>query len=170
MKLAILSDSHHKTSYQNEVLERIKNKEISYIIHAGDLCTEENLISLENSKIPYISVFGNNDNALLGLANKYNIRKEPYYFKIKDITFKLMHLPFYLTGDSDIVISGHTHIFAQEYINKTLFLNPGEICAREKPLIEYIVLEINQNKYIITYNFKNINTNKWEEKSFEYTK
>jgi putative phosphoesterase len=170
MKIGILSDSHRKSSYQEEAIEKLKEYDISYLIHAGDLCIEENLQSLENSGLPYVSVFGNNDYPLLGLANKYNIRKEPYYFKIKDTTFKLMHLPFYMVGDSDIVISGHTHQFEQEFINNTLFINPGEVCAREKPLIECVVLEIKENKYIITYNFKDLNLNKWETKKFEYEK
>ena len=170
MKIGILSDSHRKPSYQDEAIKRLKEFDISYLIHAGDLCMEENLKSLENSGLKYISVFGNNDYPLLGLSAKYNIKKEPYYFKIKDTTFKLMHLPFYMSGDSDIVISGHTHIFEQEFINNTLFINPGEVCAREKPLIECVVLEINENKYIITYNFKDINLNKWETKKFEYEK
>lgn len=170
MKIGILSDSHMKSSFQDEALNRLKEFDISYLIHAGDLCIEENLISLKNFGLPYVCVFGNNDYQLLGLANKYNIKKEPYYFKIKDITFKLMHLPYYMAGDSDIVISGHTHEFEQEFINNTLFINPGEVCAREKPLIECVVLEIKENKYIITYNFKDINLNKWETKKFEYEK
>ncbi len=170
MRLGILSDSHTKVEYQKEAITRLKEFDISYLIHAGDLCVEENLEALENSGLPYISVFGNNDYSLLGVAHKYNIKKEPYYFKIKDTTFKLMHLPFYMSGDSDIVISGHTHIFEQEFINETLFINPGEVCAREKPLIECVVLEIKENKYIITYNYKDINLDKWETKKFEYEK
>jgi putative phosphoesterase len=77
-------------------------------------------------------------------------------------------MPYYMSGDTDIVIYGHTHIFEQKYLNGTLFINPGEVCAREKPLIECVVLEIKDNKYIINYNYKNININIWETKKFEY--
>lgn len=79
-----------------------------------------------------------------------------------------MHLPFYLTGDSDIVIFGHTHIFESDYKNGTLFLNPGEVCAREKPLAECVLLEIKENEYIINYYSKDINKNELKKEEIIY--
>ncbi len=88
-----------------------------------------------------------------------------------------MHLPFYMTPDTNIVISGHTHIFEHQYINNTLFLNPGEICAREKNLTECVLLEITQNhkipqlrrgQYIIEYNYKKIEEKVWKTKIIKY--
>lgn len=170
MKIGILSDSHHKPQYQSEAISHLKDLDCQYLIHAGDLCIEENLKSLKESELPYVAVFGNNDMSLLGLSDIYNIKKEPYYFKIKETSFKLMHLPFYMNGDTDVIISGHTHEFAQEFINNTLFLNPGEICAREEQFISCLLLEIKENKYIISHHFKDIITKKWEVKNFEYDK
>ncbi len=151
MKIGILSDSHYKSDYTKEVVNLLKEKGSEYLLHAGDLGMEENLKHLENSGLVYVSVFGNNDMSLISLSNKYNIKQEPYKFKIKDISFKLMHLPYYMNGDTNIVISGHTHIFETEYTNGTLFINPGEVCAREKPSIECVLLEIKENEYIINY-------------------
>ncbi len=168
MKIGILSDSHRKVDYTKEVVDYLKKQGSQYLIHAGDLCVEENLQVLEKSGLKYISVFGNNDRGLISCSSNYNIKQEPYLFKIKDTTFKLMHLPFYMIGDSDVVIFGHTHIFETEYKNGTLFLNPGEVCAREKPLIECVMLEINENEYIINYYSKNINENKFEKKEIIY--
>eukprot|EP01156_Anaeramoeba_ignava_P018788 Anaeramoba_ignava/a92987_13.p2 GENE.a92987_13~~a92987_13.p2 ORF type:complete len:172 (-),score=7.90 a92987_13:65-580(-) len=168
MKVGILSDSHYKSDYTKEVISLLKENQAEYLIHAGDLCMEENLKHLEESGLTYVSVFGNNDFSLIELSSKYNIKQEPYYFKIKDISFKLMHLPFYLTGDSDIVIYGHTHIFETDYKNGTLFLNPGEVCAREKPLVECILLDINENEYIIHYYSKDINENKFLKEEIKY--
>ena len=168
MKIGILSDSHLKSDYTKEVIDFFKNQNCEYLIHAGDLCIETNLEHLENSGLKYIAVFGNNDRNLLHLVSKYNIKQEPYYFKIQDISFKLMHLPYHLTPDSDIIIFGHTHIFECDYKNKTLFLNPGEVCAREKPLIESLQLEINENEYIITRFFKNINEKLFQKEEYKY--
>ena len=81
---------------------------------------------------------------------------------------KLMHLPFYMAPDSDIIISGHTHIFNCDYTNDTLFINPGEICAREKDLTECVLLTITDNQYIIEYNYKKTNAKQWETKTIEY--
>lgn len=168
MKIGILSDSHTRSDYTELVVEHLKEQGAQYLLHAGDLCIEDNLKILQNSKLVYVSVFGNNDNALFSLSNKYKIQKEPYYFKIKDIKFKMMHLPYYLTPDSDIVIFGHTHKFECSYTNNTLFINPGEVCAREKPLIESVLLEINKNEYIISYYFKDINANNFKKEEYKY--
>jgi uncharacterized protein len=168
MKIGILSDSHLKSDYTKEVIDFLKENGSEYLIHAGDLCIEKNLELLENSGLKYISVFGNNDRNLLPLQSKYFIKQEPYYFQIKDIKFKLMHLPYYMTPDSDIVIFGHTHTFECDYKNKTLFLNPGEVCAREKPLVECALLEIKQNEYIISYYFKDIKENFFTKEEYKY--
>ena len=79
-----------------------------------------------------------------------------------------MHLPFYLTSDTNIVISGHTHMHEVSYVNNTLFLNSGEVCARNKNLTENIFLEITKNEYIIEYNFREINSSKWQTKITKY--
>ena len=168
MIIGILSDSHLNSDYSKEFIDLLKENACEYLIHAGDLCKEKNLQLLEESNLKYIAVFGNNDRGLLSLSSKYNIKQEPYYFRIKDLKFKLMHLPYHLTPDSDIVIFGHTHMFACEYKNKTLFINPGEVCAREKPKIECVKLEINENEYIITRYYRNINENNFMKEEFKY--
>lgn len=168
MKIGILSDSHHKSDYTREVIDFLKELNSEYLIHAGDLCIEKNLEILEESRLKYIAVFGNNDRNLIDLSSKYNIKQEPYYFQIKDIKFKLMHLPYYMAPDSQIVIFGHTHMFECDYKNKTLFINPGEICAREKPLIECVQLEIKENEYIISRYFRNINEKNFKKEEYIY--
>lgn len=168
MKIAVLSDSHTKVEYTKEVLSFLKEEGAQYVIHAGDLCLEANLKSLEENKLPYVSVFGNNDESLKNISHKYFIKVEPYYFKIEDIKFKLMHMPYYLSGDCDVIIFGHTHIFESEYTNNTLFLNPGEVCAREKPLIECVLLEINDHEFIVNYYSKNINEKNFKREKRNY--
>ena len=168
MKIGILSDSHHKSDYTREVIDFLKELNSEYLIHAGDLCIEKNLEILEESRLKYIAVFGNNDRNLIDLSSKYNIKQEPYYFQIKDIKFKPMHLPYYMAPDSQIVIFGHTHMFECDYKNKTLFINPGEICAREKPLIECVQLEIKENEYIISRYFRNINEKNFKKEEYIY--
>jgi putative phosphoesterase len=168
MKIAVVSDSHKKSDYTKEALTFLKQQGASYVIHAGDLELEANLKTLEELQLPYVTVFGNNDSALYSCSSRYNIRQEPYLFKINQTTFKLMHLPFYLNGQSDVVIYGHTHYFEHEYTNKTLFLNPGELCARNKPLIECVLLEINENEYIIHYYSRHIEQEDFEKKEIRY--
>ncbi|ADG94609.1 phosphodiesterase, MJ0936 family [Arcobacter nitrofigilis DSM 7299] len=168
MKVAVLSDSHNKVDLTKEAIDFLKSQGAQYLVHAGDLCLKENLELLKESSLPYVCVYGNNDNSLVRLSNEYKIENEPYLFKIEDVKFKLMHLPFYLNADSDVIIFGHTHMFESEYKEGTLFLNPGEICAREKPLSECVLLEINPNEYIINYYSRNINEKEFLKKEIRY--
>jgi len=168
MKIGIISDSHYKIEYLKECIELLKDEGCNYLIHSGDICTLEALEALKNSSLKYMAVFGNNDNNLLEYSLNYNIKKEPYYFKIEDTTFKLMHLPNYLVPDSNIIIFGHTHKFYCEYINKTLFLNSGEVCARNEPIISCAKLQINSNEYIITHYFRKTDDKKFKKEEFKY--
>lgn len=168
LTIAVLSDSHRKKSLTDEAIEHLKNEGAQYLIHAGDLEIVENLKALQNSSLPYISVFGNNDHGLIPYSSNFNIYKEPYYFKIKENSFKLMHLPYYLTGDTDVVIFGHTHQFSVEFTNNTLFLNPGEVCARNKDLSECSLLKIDDNQFSVKYFYRSPAATCWEQKEFIY--
>jgi putative phosphoesterase len=170
IKIGILSDSHRKPHLTAQALEYLLSKDIGYVVHAGDLEIRENLELLKQTNLPYVCVFGNNDQNLVQYSNEYKINQEPYYFKIKNTTFKLMHLPYYLSTDSNIVISGHTHMHEQSFVNGTLFLNPGEVCARNKNLTENIFLEITADEYIIEYNYKKPDENTWQTKTTKYKK
>lgn len=171
MKIGIISDSHKKVGLTNDAIEFLKNENAEYLVHAGDLVIEDNLKLLKNSGLPYISVFGNNDAGLLHLSQKYSIKKEPYYFMIEGYKFKLMHLPFYMSGDdADVIIYGHLHEFEHEFKNGKLFLNPGELCARNKPISEFVLLEISDSEYIINYYFKNKNEKNYKKDEIRYGK
>jgi len=170
MKIAVLSDSHSKVALTHDAINFLKSQGAQYLLHAGDLCLEENLKALKNSGLPYVCVFGNNDHCLIEVSSEYNIQQEPYKFKIKETSFSLMHMPYYMSAKTDVVIFGHTHVFEHEYKEGTLFLNPGELCAREKPLSECVLLEINENEYIISYYIKKIDSNEYEREEFRYVK
>ncbi len=159
LKIGILSDSHTKRELHQKALRYLVSKEVEYIIHAGDICTQSNIDDLKATQKPFVLVRGNNDRAL----HDPSIKQEPYYFKIKEHTFKLMHLPYYLTPDSDIVIYGHTHHHTIEHKGGPLFLNSGEVCAREKDLSEVMVLEIANTHYEVTRAYRKPSINIWIE-------
>ncbi|PHS56696.1 MAG: YfcE family phosphodiesterase [Sulfurimonas sp.] len=142
MKIGIISDTHKRVKRAARAINVLINDGAEFIIHAGDIVELDILELLKNCGIKYVAVYGNNDSHLAEQHSNYNLVQEPYYFKLKDTRFKLMHLPFYLTPDADVVISGHTHIFHSEFKKPTLFLNPGEVCGRNKPISEWIMLDI----------------------------
>ncbi len=167
MKIGILSDSHMKTKLHKEAVELLLSKGVEYLLHAGDIMLEEHLKILEETNLPYACVYGNNDTALIPLHGKYNIFKEPYYFKIEALKIKMMHLPYFMSADADMVISGHTHIFEASLNNKTLFINPGEVCAREKPLTESAVVTVEKGKFEVEHYFRELSQKDWMKREVE---
>jgi len=151
MKIALLSDSHTKVEATQEALAFLRDQGASFIIHAGDLVDPQNLELLAATQMRYIAVYGNNDAHLVEYAHNYNLVQEPYYFKLADTKCKLMHLPLYLTPDAELVIFGHTHQFEVMQKSGTLYINPGEICARNKPYSECALLEIQEEAFCVDY-------------------
>ena len=162
MKIGILSDTHKKVKKARRVLDLLLANGAEFIIHAGDIVEREILDMLESCGVRYVAVYGNNDAHLAHYHKEYHLVQEPHYFKLADTTFKLMHLPYYMTPDTDVVLFGHTHLFEVEFLNNTLFLNPGEACARNKPVSECAMLEVDQERFEVTYYAK-------EKKSEEFT-
>ncbi|MGD9719490.1 MAG: metallophosphoesterase family protein, partial [Sulfurimonadaceae bacterium] len=110
-----------------------------------------------------------NDAHLAIHHRNYNLVQEPHYFKIAGTKCKLMHLPYYMTPDTEVVFFGHTHEFSVELSAKgTLYLNPGEACARNKPLSECAVLEIQEKTFHVTYFYKGTKERDFSKKDFSY--
>jgi len=168
MKIGIISDTHSKVKKAKNALKLLLDNGAEFIIHAGDIVELEMLEMLKNCGKRYVAVYGNNDAHLVQYHDDYNLVKEPYYFKLADTTFKLMHLPYYMSGDVEVVVFGHTHHFLAELKGDTLFLNSGEVCARKKPLSECAMLEISDDKFLITHYAKDNQSDKFVSKEFSY--
>jgi len=167
LKIGILSDSHTKTALHHEAIEHLLAEGAEYLLHAGDIMLEKHLQILEDAPVPYICVYGNNDSSLISLHGKYNIYQEPYYFKIDELKIKMMHLPYYMSADADMVVSGHTHIFESSLSGDTLFINSGEVCAREKPLTECAMVEIFDGVFSVKHYYRELNQNLWQKRTVE---
>ena len=167
MKIGILSDSHKKTALHKDAIEHLVSQGVEYLLHAGDIMLEEHLQMLEETNLPYACVYGNNDTALIPLIGKYNIFTEPYYFTIEDLKVKMMHFPYFMSADVDMVVSGHTHIFEASLVNEILFINPGEVCAREKPLTECAIVNVENGKFRVEHYFRELNQKSWTKREVQ---
>ena len=168
MKIGVLSDTHSKVKKAKITLDFLINEGAEFIIHAGDIVEPEILELLANCGKKYIAVYGNNDAHLTQHHNNYNLVQEPYYFKLAETKFKLMHLPFYMSNDAEVVIFGHTHSFEVDFKGGTLYLNPGEVCARNKPLSECAMLEVKSNEFIVNYYTRKSKKEFKLQKSYEF--
>lgn len=166
MKIGIISDTHSKVNKAKNALDTLVNDGAEFIIHAGDVVEFETLELLRDCGLKYVAVYGNNDAHLTQYHSDFNLVQEPNYFKIANTKFKLMHLPFYMSPDADVVVFGHTHTFESEFKGNTLFLNPGEVCARSKPVSEWAMLEVEDSEFIVTH-YTNLN-NRDQIKQLKY--
>lgn len=168
MKIGIISDSHTKIKKATRALNMLVQNGAEFIIHAGDIVQLETLELLRDSGLGYIAVYGNNDAHLAAFHSDFNLVQEPHYFKLADTKFKLMHLPFYMSPDADVIIFGHTHEYSLEHVNNTLFLNSGEVCARNKPLSEWAMLEIKESEFLVTRYTRANKSDEIKEEEFRY--
>jgi hypothetical protein len=168
MKIGLLSDTHTKKGRSQRAIDHLKANGAQFLIHAGDIVKPEMLEQLKTSGLRYIAVYGNNDAHLHEYHNKYNLVQEPHYFKLADTECKLMHLPFYMNADAEVVIFGHTHIFECDFKNKTLFLNPGETCARDKPFSTCAMLEITKTTFFVTQYSRAVGDEAFEEQHYTF--
>ena len=158
MKIGVISDTHNNLTLTKEVVSFLQNEGIDYLLHAGDI-GKDVFRYLKTLDFFYAAVIGNNDRNLIPFLDKVKLFQEPHYFKIKNLSFKLMHHPYYLTPDTDIIIYGHLHKFACEK-KKSIYLNPGEVCAREKPRVECAIIDEN---LILYYCYKELTSSKWQK-------
>lgn len=168
MRIGILSDTHTKTERSRKAIEHLLAQGAEFLIHAGDIVRPEMLQQLKDSGKRYIAVYGNNDAHLYELHDQYRLVQEPHYFKLAGTKFKLMHLPFYMSADTEVVIFGHTHTFECDFKKGTLYLNPGEVCARNKPLSECAILEVTTEYLNVTYYTRPIKEDDFQEQHFSF--
>ena len=168
MKIGIISDTHRKVAKAKKAINMLLKNGAEFIIHAGDIVEPEILELIKQTGLKYVAVYGNNDSHLLKYHNKYNLVKEPYYFKLANTKFKLMHMPYYMSADADIIVFGHTHMFLSEKKGSSLFLNSGEICARKKSLSECVMLEVTKHNYAVTYYWRESGHEQFKSKQINY--
>ena len=169
MTLGVISDTHRRVDLAKFCIQTLKKEGAEFLVHAGDIVEEKTLQLLEKSTLPYVAVLGNNDAHLKSLADKYNLFHEPYTFMFQEYKIKLMHHPLYLTPDANIVIYGHTHHFEANLLNGTFFLNPGEVCARKKPLCECALLHVNEKRWDVTRFFCKPEKKIWKKEYWSFS-
>lgn len=161
LKIGILSDTHKKVGRAIKVIDMLLEQKADFLVHAGDIVRPEILDYLETLPVPYIAVLGNNDKKLKPFVSKYRLFSEPHYFDIGAVRTKLMHKPNYLTPDAELIIFGHTHKFSAECLEGTLFINPGEACARNKPISEAAIVQKIAGSWHVTHCARKISDPEW---------
>ncbi|MFP4457079.1 MAG: metallophosphoesterase family protein [Clostridia bacterium] len=130
MKIGVISDTHYQPSRFD--LNRLTKhfKDVSIIMHAGDVG--------DISILKYLSRFGevnvvagNNDYNLNYLNKKEIIKIDKYSIGLTHghigNELNIKHNAYKSFNDVDIIIYGHTHRPSIEYYNDVLMINPGSL-------------------------------------------
>ena len=142
-RVGIISDTHGLL--REDVINYLKT--CDYIVHGGDINTEDVLNKLKDIAPLYV-VRGNNDKG--EWAEK--LPKE-LYIEIGNIRFYMVHNKKDISSKLkpiDIIIFGHSHKYFCENIEDILWLNPGSCGKRRFNLpINLAIMTIENNDYNI---------------------
>ena len=166
MLIAILSDSHDNLTSVDKALEILRSRNVSYVIHLGDIVSPFTMLKLLQYPARFVFVLGNNDGDVLTLkelaykagaivkqqVHEFSIRDRKllaiHGFGSKDLTEKIVY-SVAQSAHYDIVLYGHTHSLKIERIGKTLIINPGELCGYLTGKRTFVLLDVDTMSYEI---------------------
>jgi uncharacterized protein len=135
VKIGLISDTHDNFRNIESAVKMFTDKNISYVIHAGDITTPEAVEAFAGLKL--IGVLGNNDMDREGLSNAFEkiggqLRGEVAEIEEDNLLIAVYHGTDFKkrealiqSGKYDVVIYGHTHKIDNKAVGKTIIINPG---------------------------------------------
>lgn len=134
-----MSDTHDRVPAITNLLEKLGDKGVSIVMHAGDYCSPFSLAPFHERGMALLGVFGRNDGdketlaayAARGMGTE--IYESPHSFEVGGKRILLVHDLSEVTSRSieshDFVIHGSSHLQIRKTVGKTVLLNPGEACG-----------------------------------------
>ncbi len=134
MRIGIISDTHDRLPALDRGLELLERREVSAIIHPGDVIAPFAAKRLLAWTGPLHVVYGNNDGERAGLKKVLpQIQDGPLWVDGDGKRILVHHFIDWCSAAdvevADIIITGHTHEVVNETRDGKLFLNPGECCG-----------------------------------------
>lgn len=135
MLIGIISDTHDHVEHIKKAVKRFKSLKTDIVIHAGDFCSPFTIPLFKGLNLH--GVFGNNDGDHFRILNKaaesnVNIHGEFGSFEINERKIAVYHgtiseitEALVMSGNYDLVISGHTHEPHVIVRKKSIWVNPG---------------------------------------------
>lgn len=140
MKIAVLSDIHDNIWNLKKVLDEVRGEGCRTIVFCGDFCAPFSALMLAESKLPVYAVLGNSYDTYTTLKltadhKNFHLFSEMGEVELDKKKIAICHYPklakgLALTGEYDAVFYGHDHKAFNDFINKTLLANPGDVMGR----------------------------------------
>lgn len=139
MKVGLLADTHDRVPAISELLDKMLERGVSLVMHAGDYCSPFSLEPFNEKNVALLGIFGRNDGDPEGLKATaargvgMELYESPHSFEVSGQRILIVHDLGEVNRRSieshKFVVHGFTH--KQETINrgKTLVINPGEACG-----------------------------------------
>ena len=161
MKYMVISDIHGSIDVLNKVLNIYNKEKCNKLLILGDLfnylydINRNDIVNRLNSlRENIIAVRGNCDNNINDI-----LFDMPYInnTKINDLKITLTHGHLYdknylLKTDSNLILTGHSHVADIEKINDKIFVNPGSISKSRLGENSFAIID---NKNITIRNLNN---------------
>ncbi len=140
MQIAVLSDIHDNIWNLEKALAQLADADM--LLFLGDFCAPFSLKQIADAfRGPIHCVPGNNDGDMFLLmtvaaaAGNVTFHNPVGVVEADGRTIAIAHYPeiaegLAATGKYDAVFSGHTHVFMQQQVGDTLWVNPGEVMGR----------------------------------------
>jgi putative phosphoesterase len=139
MQIGVVSDTHNNLKNIDKIITIFNEKNISLVIHTGDIANAKSLEKFSKLQGKLIGVYGNNDRNEEGIKkiadiNHFSFKEPPKVVTLCHKNVAVFHEPDLIddflrqNNNTDVVIHGHTHRYRNETKNGVLFFNPGE-CA-----------------------------------------
>lgn len=154
MKILVVSDSHSKKNILADLRDKYSN-EVDYFIHCGDSELDPNSKWVSG----YTIVEGNCD--YYDYPEKEVVATEEgnilvTHGHLYGVNYGLDRLALLAKQENTkFIFYGHTHRLAVEYIDGTLFLNPGSVWfprgEYQKLGGTYAIVSVNESKIKVTY-------------------
>ncbi len=138
--IGIISDTHDDLGGIRKAIQFFNSGDIDLVLHAGDIISPFTVKEFKKLNCKFAGVFGNNDGERRGLNEKLSeigakfndilelehggVRICVYHGTYETIVNALANCNIY-----DVVIRGHTHTANITGKDKTLLINPGEVCG-----------------------------------------
>jgi putative phosphoesterase len=146
--IGIMSDTHDNLPMIDKAVKKLLNENVDLVLHAGDYVSPFVIPHFKPFKGRFIGVFGNNDGdheLLRRRFAEFNLELRGIFAEVKagDTRIALLHggEPGIVPGPSellksllssecfDVIVHGHVHDAGVDRKEKTLVVNPGEVCG-----------------------------------------
>ncbi|WP_456468721.1 YfcE family phosphodiesterase [Archaeoglobus sp.] len=133
MRFAAISDTHDNLEAVRELIDALRREKLDFVVHAGDVISPFTLKEFESLGLKLYIAFGNNDgekNILTQIAEKNgweigDIVEFPAGIVYHGTDRRILEI---LKKTGGLIVTGHTH--EPEVVReKTVILNPGEVCG-----------------------------------------